>query len=85
MAIMGNNEQPIDLTKLSQRELLILVYTKVEALEKTSSEHTQKQAITDIQLAVIKTKMQIWSAVIGFTTGLISSLLMLIITEVIKK
>lgn len=82
---MSNVEQPIDLTKLSQRELLILVYTKVEALDKTSNEHTTKQNNTDIQLAVIKTKMQLWSAVIGFFTGLAGSIIMVIITKLFDK
>lgn len=82
---MSMQEQPIDLTKLSQRELLILVYTKVEALDKTSNEHTAKQNDTDIQLAVIKTKMQLWSAVIGFFTGLLGSIIMVIITKLFDK
>ncbi|MDP1812345.1 MAG: hypothetical protein Q8K66_13165 [Sediminibacterium sp.] len=82
---MGQLEQPIDLQKLSQRELLILVYTKVEALEKTSVQQTEKQIGTDIQLAVIKTKMQIWAAAIGFATGLLGSIIILVIAKVIEK
>ncbi|NNV54534.1 hypothetical protein [Limnovirga soli] len=79
------NEQDIDLQKLSQRELLILVYTKVEALENTSKEQTNKQNSTDIELAILKTKLQVWSGIIGFCTGIISSVLVYVITKVMDK
>ena len=46
--------QVIDLNKLSEREMLILVYRKVESLEKTTESQTTKQAQTDIQLAILK-------------------------------
>ena len=77
--------QVIDLNKLSEREMLILVYRKVESLEKTTESQTTKQAQTDIQLAILKTKMQLWSAVIGFVTGLTSSLVVLVLGTFFKK
>lgn len=78
---MDNQEQPVDLTKLSQREMLILIFTKVEALEKTSGTQTNKQQMTDIELAVIKTKIQQQAGIIGFAAGLVSSIIMWLITK----
>ncbi len=78
---MGNSEEKVDLQRLSERELLILVYNKVKTLEKTSDEQSMKQANTDIQLAILKTKLQTWSAVIGFIAGLASSLIVVFLSK----
>ena len=40
---MSETHEGIDLNKLKERELLILVYKKVENLEETSKEQTGKQ------------------------------------------
>jgi 2-phosphoglycerate kinase len=72
---MANDTEVIDLNKLKERELLILVYKKVESLEKESAEQTNKQQMTDIQLAVIKTQMRMQVALIGFASGIASSLI----------
>jgi hypothetical protein len=76
--------QPVDLNKLSQRELLILTYKEVEQLKIITGEQASKQSATDIEMAVIKTKMQLWSAVIGFITGLAASLLLLALEKLFK-
>ncbi|HMO63307.1 MAG TPA: hypothetical protein PKC39_14575 [Ferruginibacter sp.] len=71
------DQQPVDLNKLSERELLILTYKKVEELEGITGEQTKAQNATDIEMAIIKTKMQMWSGIIGFVAGLIASILMM--------
>ncbi|MBS1641553.1 MAG: hypothetical protein JSR11_03660 [Bacteroidetes bacterium] len=82
---MSETHEGIDLNKLKERELLILVYKKVENLEETSKEQTGKQIQTDIQMAILKTKIQMSSAIIGFVTGLFSSVVVIVIAEIIKK
>jgi predicted HAD superfamily hydrolase len=79
---MGNNQgQPVDLSKLSQRELLILVVTKVDVLEKASGIQTDRQNTMAIELAIVKTKIKQQAGIIGFFTGLGSSIIMWLITK----
>lgn len=80
-----NTEDAIDLSKLSQRELLIQVCTKVDAMQKLTAEQANKQAMTDIQLAVITTKIQMWCAIIGFVSGIGGAIMMLFITKATGK
>jgi len=74
-------EDYIDVHKLTIRELLIQVHNKVELLENGYSEQALKQQSMDIELAVMKTKMQLLSAVIGFAAGLLSSVITLLISK----
>lgn len=78
---MSNYDEAIDLQKLSQRELLVLINNRLEMLEKVNAEQINKQMQTDIEMAVIKTRLQVWSAIIGFGTGLAGSIIVLIITK----
>lgn len=78
------DDKTIDLQKLSPRELLIQVYNNVESLKRTTSNHAEKQMQMEIELAVIKTKMQLWAAIIGFISGIGSSLLVSVILSAVK-
>ena len=66
---MDNNQDNIDLQKLSQKELLIVTYRKVEELSEVISKVTQKQGELDVRLAVVETKQKMTSALYGGITG----------------
>ena len=66
---MDNNQDNIDLQKLSPKELLIVTYRKVEDLSKEISKVTDKQGDTDVRLAVVETKQKMTSALYGGITG----------------
>ncbi len=62
---MGGENQNIDLQKLSQRELLIVTYRKVEELSTAMSEQAKKVEGHEVKLAVIDTKVKTWAALVG--------------------
>lgn len=82
---MGYNNEEIDLNKLSQRELLIVVYNKVENLERVNADQIQKQMNTDIDIAVMKSKITTWGATVGFFSGIAGSIIVAIIVEMLMK
>jgi hypothetical protein len=82
---MSNNDEAIDLQKLSQRELLVLIHNKVEMLERANEEQTNKQMKTDIELAVIKTKITLTGAVVGFFSGIAGSIIVAIVVKMVIK
>ena len=82
---MSNYEEGIDLQKLGMRELLVLIHNKVEVLEKQNEQQTVKQAQTDIDLAVIKTKFTIYGGVVGFFSGIAGSIIVAIILKLFIK
>jgi hypothetical protein len=63
---MGDKkEEPIDLNKLSQRELLILCVRDVQELKEKDKER-EKLAM---QVNTLETKIKVWGAIAGFVSG----------------
>jgi len=71
----------IDPNKLSIREMLIVIHKKVEGLEKSSVEQRTKQETTDVQLAILNTKMMMWAGFMGFLSGIGGSVITFLITN----
>jgi len=66
-----SEQDNIDLQKLSQRELLIVTYRKVEELTGSLKEIGSKQETHEVRIAVIETKVKIWAAIIGGAAALV--------------
>lgn len=71
---MGDNNN-IDLQKLSQRELLIVTYRKVEELSASLSEQTKKVESHEVKLAVFETKIKMWAAIFGVIAALVTEII----------
>lgn len=65
-----SEQDNIDLQKLSQRELLIVTYRKVEELTSSLKEIWSKQEVHEVKLAVIETKVKIWAGIIGAASAM---------------
>lgn len=76
-----SEQDNIDLQKLSQRELLIVTYRKVEELTGSLKELGKTQEEHEVKLAVIDTKVKTWATLIA--TG--TAVLIQFITELIKR
>lgn len=68
-------EEPIDLNRLSQRELLILCATDIIQLKRDFAEMKIKQEQVDIDLINAKAHNKVWGGVIGFISGFLSGLI----------
>lgn len=78
---MGEN-QNIDLQKLSQRELLIVTYRKVEELNISMKEQGAKVDKHEVKLAVIDTKVSTWAAIVGAGVAIIIEIISTLIKRV---
>lgn len=65
----------IDLQKLSQRELLIVTYRKVEELSSSMKEVVSKQEAHEIRLTVIETKVKTWAALVAAGVAIVVELI----------
>jgi len=83
---MAEDREPIDLNKLTARELLIVVATKQEDMERNwmayqeeqRQEHKDvKEELHDMSLKVntLETKSKVWGGVGGFVSGMISGII----------
>jgi hypothetical protein len=63
---MAKDEEPIDLNKLSQRELLILLHSDVKELK----EDMKSVRELEIKVSNIETKNKVWAGLVGFFTAL---------------
>lgn len=77
---MENTDELIDLRRLSQRELLILLHTKMNEVEKVQQEHTATLQAIAIERATEKGKMKVVGAISGFISGLITAIVAAIAT-----
>lgn len=69
-----NREEYIDLKKLKQRELLILLHNKVENLEKSNDEIVKSNQQLILKVNTMETKSKVWGGIAGafsFVLGLI--------------
>lgn len=76
-----SEQDNIDLQKLSQRELLIVTYRKVEELTVSFKEMGKTQEEHEVKLAVIDTRVKTWAAMIAAFTAIIVQF----ISELIKR
>jgi hypothetical protein len=68
-------EQPIDLNRLSQRELLILCATDIRDLKKDVEAMQKKQYELETELINTKAHGKVWGSVLGFISGFLSGLI----------
>jgi len=66
----GKNEELIDLNKLTQRELLILLHQDVKELKEGQKEGKEEIQELKIQVNSLETKSKVWGGVIGFFTAI---------------
>jgi len=59
-------EEPIDLNKLSQRELIIVLYRDVKELK----DDVKKIAELELKVNTLETKSRVWGALTGFFAAL---------------
>lgn len=72
-------EAKIDLTKLSQKELLIVTYRKVEEMSEELKATKAVQNTQQVKLAVVESKLMTWAAVFGaIAGGLVTGIISLI-------
>ena len=64
-----SEQENIDLHKLSQKELLIVTYRKVEDLSAAFDKVREKQETQEVRIAVVETRSGMFSAIFGATAG----------------
>jgi hypothetical protein len=65
-------EDLIDLNKLSQRELLIVVHNKVQGLEKKSEKAEEAHEKMLLKVNTLETKSKVWGSLGGLITAIIA-------------
>jgi len=68
-------EELIDLNRLSQRELLILMHAKVEAIEKTIEQINEREQQMALKVNSLETKSRMWGSIAGFGSAIIAILI----------
>lgn len=69
---MAEDKELIDLNKLSQRELLILLHSDVKELKAEMKEAKEGREQLALKVNSLETRNKVWSAVVGFFSGLIA-------------
>jgi len=72
---MNETTEKIDLQKLSQRELLVITYMKVEELSKSVNTLHVEQAKHEVRISLMEQKVMIWGAIFGGAAGLITAII----------
>ena len=75
-----SEQENIDLQKLSQRELLVITYKKVEELSAGVKELHIEQAKHEVRISLMEQKVMMWGALFGGAAGLITA----IVTSLMK-
>jgi len=63
-------EEPIDLNKLSQRELLILCATDVRTLKKDFEKMKDEHQTMELKVNTLEAKSKVWGGIAGILTAL---------------
>lgn len=71
---MGNDKELIDLNKLTQRELLILVATDVRELKVEVEEIKKREAAMALKVNELETRSKVWAGVVGFFAAIVTVL-----------
>lgn len=77
-------EEKIDLRNLKQRELLILVHSKVESIEKKTEHLEQSNQQLLLKVNTIETKSKVWGSLAGIVSALLTVLLSLLFEQLLK-
>lgn len=79
-------EERIDLRNLKQRELLILVHSKVESIEADLSKVKQCNQELLLKVNTMETKSKIWGSISGALAGaIVTGLLSLLLDQLLKS
>lgn len=73
-------EEKIDLKNLKQRELLILVHSKVESIEKDLDHVKQSNQQLLLKVNTMETKSKVWGSIAGFIAFIVTLLIEKIVT-----
>lgn len=65
----------IDLNKLSERELLILLNHKVQGLDERVEHMEDGQQEMALKINSMESKSKVWAGIVGFFTGLFALIL----------
>lgn len=71
---MGEKEN-IDLQKLTQREMLVITYTKVEEMNCSVKELHKELAKHEVRISLMEQKVMMWGALFGGAAGLITAII----------
>ena len=75
MVERDEKEDVIDLNKLSQRELLILIYHDVKELKKEVNGIKDREITMALKVNELETKSKLTGGIVGFFSGLISGVI----------
>lgn len=73
-------EEKIDLKNLKQRELLILVHSKVESIEKDLDHVKQSSQQLLLKVNTMETKSKVWGSIAGLIAFIVTLLIEKIVT-----
>jgi hypothetical protein len=65
----------VQLQNLTDREILILLFEKVERLEVQSVKDSEKFVALELRIAEIEIRYKMWAGVIGFVAGISASII----------
>ncbi|WP_297096389.1 hypothetical protein [uncultured Draconibacterium sp.] len=68
-----SDQEKIDLQKLTQKELLIVMYRDLRSLSSTVEANNKEQIVLRERLAIVETKQKISGLIWGGISGAISS------------
>ncbi|NOS94544.1 MAG: hypothetical protein HOP30_21750 [Cyclobacteriaceae bacterium] len=63
-------EEPIDLNKLTQRELLIMLHSDVKELKENQKEARKEHQVMELKLNTLETKAKVWGGFTGFLAAI---------------
>ncbi len=69
---MSKDDNLIDLNKLTQRELLILVATDVRELKVEVEEIKKRETAMALKVNELDTRSKVWAGVVGFFAAIIT-------------
>jgi hypothetical protein len=70
-----NENQSIDLQKLSQRELLVITFREVEKLSASVKDLHIQQSKHEVRISLMEQKVMMWGALFGGAAGLITAII----------
>lgn len=73
-------EEKIDLRNLKQRELLILLHSKVESIEKDLDQVQASNHELLLKVNTMETKSKVWGSLAGFVTFIVTLLIEKLLT-----
>ncbi len=79
-----SDQSKVDLQKLSQKELLIVTYEKVQDMSVSLASINEKQIALEIRMAIVETKQKMVGALYGGITGAIISGLIALFFSLLK-